>query len=236
MKFLTLLILNPLLFFKKLYRKLINIYKIYISKDEYAIEVSRWFKDKGDQTLRYDYPLLDENSIVFDLGGYVGDFAYGINKKYGCKVYLFEPHPEYYNICKKRFLSNKKITTLNFGLSNSEGKFILSDSFDGSSFLNPNHNKEGGINCNVKEFFNVLIELNVRKIDLMKINIEGGEYPLLSHIAKNDKLDVVNDYQIQFHNFITNAKTKRERILQSLTKTHQRTWCYNFVWENWKKL
>ena len=44
-------------------------------KDIPISEFSRWFKDKGDKTLRLEYPLLDSNSIVFDVGGYVGDFA-----------------------------------------------------------------------------------------------------------------------------------------------------------------
>ena len=50
-------------------------------KDIPTSEVARWFKDKGDQTLRLDFPLLDSNSIVFDVGGYAGDFANKIHQK-----------------------------------------------------------------------------------------------------------------------------------------------------------
>ena len=76
---------------------------------------------------------------------------------------------------------------------------------------------------------------NVDQIALMKINIEGGEFPLLEHIANNNCLDLVEEYQIQFHNFVSDAGSKREKISQALEKTHNRTWCYTFVWENWKK-
>ena len=88
-----LLVAVSLLLLRSIRKRIRRLFNIYIRKDEFTIEVSRWFSDNGDETLRLDYPALSGESIVFDLGGYVGDFAYKINKKYGCKVYLFEPHP-----------------------------------------------------------------------------------------------------------------------------------------------
>ena len=219
-----------------MFRKIKRFYRLHILKDEHLIALSQWFRDKGDEKLRYNYPLLNEKSIIFDLGGYVGDFAYQINKKYGCKVYLFEPHPEFYKKCVKRFAHNKKVILFKFGLSNKEGKFTLSDSLDGSSFLNTVNITKQGLDCEVKEFFSVLSDLDIKNIDLIKINIEGDEYPLLKHIANRNELRIINEYQIQFHNFIEGAETKRNFLINELSKTHKRTWCYKFVWENWKKI
>ena len=188
MKILTLLLTDPILFAKKIVGRLKRAYKLYILKDEFTVEVTRWFRENSDETLRVDYPELNEESIVFDLGGYKGDFAHTINDKYGCTVYLFEPHPEFYKTCVQRFLSNDKVLPLNYGLSEKDGKFILSDSVDGSSFLNPNHKEKNGIECEVKEIFGVLRQLEISKIDLMKINIEGGEYPILLHFISENKL------------------------------------------------
>jgi FkbM family methyltransferase len=229
------LLSNPLLFAKKLYGHILRAYQLYILKDEFTVEVTRWFRDKGDETLRVDYPELKEESIVFDLGGFEGDFAHAINDKYGCNVYVFEPHPKYYDACIKRFLSNDKVVPFNYGLSDKDGKFLLSDSVDGSSFLNPNHQEKNGIECEVKEIFNVLRQLEVSNIHLMKINIEGGEYPILLHMISENKLSLVDNYQIQFHNFIKNADSLRNKIIEGLLKTHVQTWCYTFVWENWKR-
>ena len=221
--------------FRGIKRKIRRFYRLHILKDEFTVEIARWFKDKGDKTLRLNYPTLNKDSIVFDLGGYFGDYAYEINKKYGCKVYLFEPHPKFYEKCVKRFSDNKKITSFNFGISDNEGTFNLSDSFDGSSFLNPTHTPKDGIKCKVKEFFSVLSDLDIKNIDLIKINIEGGEYPLLKHIADKNELAIIDEYQIQFHNFVEGAESKRNNLITSLSKTHKRTWCYKFVWENWKR-
>lgn len=226
---------SPSALIKRFFGRARRLYRVHVAKDEVAIEVSRWFADKGDKTLRLDYPFLNQDSVVFDLGGYMGDFAQDIHQKYGCKVYLFEPHPEFYRKCVQRFEGNDKIFPLNFGVSDENGKFTLSDSLDGSSFLNPNHAEGELLECELREFFAVLSDLGVEHIHLMKLNIEGGEFPLLQHIADRDALDTVEAYQIQFHSFIEGADARRDRILSALAKTHKQTWCYKFVWENWTK-
>ena len=97
---------------KQTANKFSKLYKIYILKDEFTIQVKKWFKDKGDQTLRLDYPELTPDSIVFDLGGYLGDFSAAIIERYNCKIYIFEPHPEYFSKCIKRFSSYKNVKVL----------------------------------------------------------------------------------------------------------------------------
>ena len=78
MKLLLMLLTNPLLFAKKVANRFIRFYRLYVQKDEFTVEMTRWFSDKGDETLRLDYPKLNEESIVFDLGGFKGDFAQAI--------------------------------------------------------------------------------------------------------------------------------------------------------------
>ena len=112
--------------------------------------------------------------------------------------------------------------------------FFLSDRLDGSSFENPNHVNKKSIKCEIRDFLTVIEDLDIQKIDLMKINIEGDEYKLLNHISKNEKITFTDQYQIQFHNFVEGAENKREKIISELKKTHIRTWCYEFVWENWE--
>ena len=229
---LILAIKNPKLFAKKIFGGIPRFYRIYISKDKFTINVRRFKKDDAKLALRIDYPSLNNNSIVFDVGGYEGDFAHKINAKYGCKVYIFEPHPKFYAKCKERFKNNQNIIILNYGLSNTNGKFKLTDSVDASSFYNLD--EKNTVNCEVKNIFDVLSEMKIDDIDLMKINIEGGEYPLLQNIADENQLHIVKHYQIQFHDFIDDASNKRNKILSSLRKTHYNTWCYEFVWENWE--
>lgn len=225
---------NPILLITKIYRRLVSLYKLHIEKDKFTVEVKRQFRDKGDETLRFNYPSLNSDSIVFDVGGYVGDFAESIHRKYGCTVYIFEPHPKFYQKCIERFRDNAKIIPLMYGLSSKSGQFSLSDSVDGSSFLNVQKKGKSTIDCEVRDFFAVAKTLDVSHVNLMKINIEGGEYPLMEHIVDSQRLDIVDCYQIQFHDFAENAVERRTKIVEALKHSHRRTWCYEFVWENWE--
>lgn len=229
-----LILRDPTVLIFKIFRKIFYFYRLHVKRESFTVEVSRWFRDKGDSTHRLNYNLNRE-SIVFDLGGYIGDFTSNIYDKFGCKIFLFEPHPKYYEICVSRFKDNPNIAVFNFGLSNVNGNFSLTDSADLSSFLDERKESEQEIICEVKNIMSVVTELGITKIDLIKINVEGGEYPILEYMIENDLLSFIDNYQIQFHNFVIDAIDKRNHIVQALSRTHTRTWCYEFVWENWTK-
>lgn len=74
----------------------------------------------------------------------------------------------------------------------------------------------------------------IHKIDLIKINIEGGEFDLLPSLLDHEIITKVDNLQIQFHEFIENSETKRNNIRKQLEKTHELTYDYYFIWENWK--
>jgi len=196
-------------------------------------EVLRWVADKGDETLRLNYQELNDNSLVFDCGGYKGEFASNIFSKYCCKVYVFEPVKKYAQNIQEKFSKNPKIKVYPFGLGAKKDNFAISVNENSSSIF-----KEGGeksiaeIIC-FKDFF---AENNIDYIHLIKINIEGGEYDLLNHIIETGLISRIGNLQIQFHNFVPNAKNLREIIQQKLKKTHNLTYNYDFVWENWKNL
>ena len=216
-------------------KELMRYVRLYLLRDEFTIEHNRWVHDNGDETLRLNYPNLNSSSIVFDVGGYLGDFAFLINEKYDCTVFLFEPDPKFYEHCVQRFDSNEKIFPLNHGLADQNSFLTLSQEADGSSFYNIGHNIKGGLRCQVRDVVEVLAELSVSNIDLMKINIEGGEFPLIERLIEENLLVIVDQIQIQFHNFVENASEIREEFLAQVAKTHDPTWCYKFVWENWKR-
>jgi len=195
-----------------------------------------WFWSEGDINLRLNYPNLNSDSIVFDVGSYLGDFSYNLNKKYNCTFYLFEPYPEYAKKTSARFSGHSNFIVKNYGLSNRNGFFDLNVSQDGSSFSNIKLSKKELIKCEIKNFAKVFNKLNIKKIDLIKINIEGDEYDLLDHIIKEKlHLKIIN-LQIQFHNFVPNAVKRRNKIIKELSKSHELLWSYDFVWENWKKI
>src|SRR5215467_6343650 len=80
--------------------------------------VQQWLARKGDITLRLDYDFLTADSVVFDLGGYCGQWTSDIYARYGCGIYVFEPVAEYADFIRKRFHRNHKIRVFEFGFSN----------------------------------------------------------------------------------------------------------------------
>jgi FkbM family methyltransferase len=202
--------------------------KIYQSPQE--IRVAPWFEIQGDKTLRLKYDL-NEKSIVFDLGGYEGQWASDIFSKYCCRIYIFEPVPEFAQNIEQRFFKNPKISVHPFGLSGKTCKEKLCVSADGSSVFKQSSNS---VEITLLKATDFLKDNNIYHIDLMKINIEGGEYSLLEHLIETGFVKQIDNIQVQFHDFVPNAKGQMQKIQTNLEKTHQLTYQYLFVWENWR--
>lgn len=185
------------------------------------------FKREGGEFKRYDYNL-NKNSVVYDVGGYKGEWAGKIFNFYGCKITIFEPVKEFAQMINYQFMHNDKVKVFNFGLSNRDKETNISLEEDGSSIFKTSQKKEL---VELKKASNHIRE----KIDLLKINIEGGEYELLENLIENDLIKNIDNIQIQFHDFVFLAKERREQIQNELGKTHYPTYNYPFVWENWKK-
>jgi len=189
-----------------------------------------WFEVDGDHTLRLDY-LLDKESIVFDLGGYKGQWASDIFSKYCCEVYVFEPVKIFSKKIEQRFKQNEKIKSFPFGLAEENKKIMLAKDQDSSSAFKAGVESEW---VELREFQEFLESNKIRSIDLMKINIEGAEYDLLESIIERDIQTNIKNFQIQFHDFVPDAEKRMKDIQEALKRTHEVTWQYPFVWENWR--
>jgi FkbM family methyltransferase len=223
-------------------KKLKKIIKILINYDEKKelrngneqLQFERcqpWFRDNGDKTLRLNYDL-NENSVVFDLGGYKGEFASDIYCKYSSSIYVFEPILEFYNIIKFKFSNSSKIHAFQFGLGGRNENLKISLTDNSSSIFIESNKFEIIQLKSIIEFIN---EYNITKVDLIKINIEGGEYEVLEALISNNMVSMFTNIQVQFHDFIVeNAKERMNKIQIELAKTHNLTYQYEFVWENWK--
>tara|TARA_B110001450_G_scaffold256296_1_gene286187 strand:+ start:2288 stop:2947 length:660 start_codon:yes stop_codon:yes gene_type:complete len=189
-----------------------------------------WFKVNGDKTLRLNYDL-SESSIVFDLGGYKGNFAQDIYNRYLCEIFIFEPVKSFYKIIDKKFKDIPKVTAYPYGLANEDKELSISDSNDASSVF---IDSEGSEKIELKSILNFIKNNNITYVDLIKINIEGGEYEVLESLLESGIISIFKNLQIQFHDFIIdNANERMENIQTQLAKTHKTTYQYKFVWENW---
>jgi len=73
------------------------------------------FRKNNGESLRYSY-TFDKQDIVFDIGGFRGEFAEQIYRSSPCKIFVFEPVLKHFNFLTEKFAGNLDIRLFNFGL------------------------------------------------------------------------------------------------------------------------
>jgi len=115
-----------------------------------------------------------------------------------------------------------------------DGKESISN-IEGSSSFFSRKEGEADIPVNIRSISNFLIEERISNVDLMCINIEGGEYRYLNDLITSGLVKKVDHLEIQFHNFVPNAKKLRKDLRMKLSETHKCNFNFPFIWERWDK-
>lgn len=191
--------------------------------------VALWYQNPRHGDLRFDYDL-NPTSQVFDLGGYEGQWTSDIHARYGCTVHVFEPVGEYVDNIRQRFTKNDKVAVHPFGLGVANTTLQIGLGGDRSSAFQAATETRTGRIVKMEEF---LATQGITHINLMKINIEGGEYELLEYLLDTGLVAQIADIQVQFHDFVPDAEARMRAIQTRLRQTHSLTYQVEFVWENW---
>lgn len=175
---------------------------------------------------------LQQGDLVYDVGGYRGDWTGAMLGKYPCKYHVFEPHPEAFRNLAQRFASHPDVTLHEFALGGANGLVSLSSAAEGSSIVS--HRSDESIQVKVVDVCHQLSNQG-RQAALMKLNIEGAEFELLEKLLWSDVVDNSGDFLIQFHLGTPDAKSRYRNIADKLRETHRCIWRYPFLWEFWQR-
>lgn len=189
-----------------------------------------WFHDKGDETLILRH-ALNERSVVFEVGGYQGNWSSRIINLYNPDIYVFEPVESFYSVLANRFNECPKVKAYQFGLSDRDETAEFSISADGSGRFGAAGTKQA---IQLQDICRFVSEHNIPRIDLIQINIEGAEYQLLQRMLDAQLTRQCGVIQVQFHRNVPDAELRREQIRRRLAETHSLLYDYPFVWEAWK--
>jgi FkbM family methyltransferase len=195
-----------------------------------ATNAEYWTAIDGDRSLRLNYDL-NKNSVVFDLGGYQGDWSEQIYRRYGCRVFVFEPVPGFAHKIAERFRGNSNVSVFEFGLGSKNDKIRLTLSDNATSSFTSGQGRV--IDGEIKDFAEFVRESGIQDIDLLKINIEGGEFELLDHLISTKYIDRVRHIQVQFHQFVPGAEELVRDLRKRLWTTHILSYSLDWIWDGW---
>lgn len=172
----------------------------------------------------------DADSIIFDIGCYKGDSLIKLAHKTKGTIYGFEPIPSFCNIALERVKEYPNIHVYPIGIgSEDESKNLLLNNDETSEFLSKGTN----VRCVFRSFLNVWNYFQLETLDVVYMNIEGGEYSVFSNMIAHDLLPRIREIVVQFHYPDKHSEDRRE-IHRKLYETHDLVYDYAFVWERWK--
>ena len=155
----------------------------------------RYFKLKKKFKI-FDKLKLNKNSIIIDLGSNVGDVTKYLSESFDSYVYSYEPNFHAYEIQLNRLSHKNKIFFFNECVDKENGEkkifFHKNAKYGGdvewsqATSLDENKSNISRINYKIVKATSInSILKKFKKIDLIKIDIEGYEYEILPILIQN---------------------------------------------------
>lgn len=140
---------------------------------------------------------LDATSVIIDLGVNHGQFSKGCLARFKAHVFGVEPDPRAYKDAKLALGEN----VINAAINDSEKPvlFYVCDYDQCSSIYRPEREVVDEIQVQGITLGSLLERIKVERVSLLKVDIEGGEYPLLL-ITLAVLLQRCDQISVEFHN------------------------------------
>ena len=150
--------------------------------------------------------LLKEeiSPVVFDVGANNGEYSkIVLNVNRNSQIHLFEPNPKLSQELNKSFGLLKNITINNIGLGEIEGKYFFYvyphknslSSIYNRRFFNEKAEK---ITVKIETIDNYLSKFQIKKVDLLKLDVEGNELNILKGASISINKRKITNIQFEF--------------------------------------
>lgn len=130
--------------------------------------------------------LVKDNFVIIDVGSNIGQTAMTLaNTSFeNVMIYGFEPDPVNYAKAVKNLELNtfNNIKYQNFGLGSQKGELYLkidTPSNRGGNRIDQQNISENSIKIQIEKLDDVVSKMNIEKIDLIKMDVEGFEHEVL---------------------------------------------------------
>ena len=219
-------------------RHVLWLAKVHLFPRDWLSPIENFKKDGWSQLLLKSVPTSPPLEIVV-FGGYLGNSVQDwLNRVSGSHVNVFEPIPAFAKKLEERFIGrNVVVHAFGIGAKVEERQFKLLG--DATFFSSLDRDVVGNhVASAEKVLFKSATDVALllpEDIGVMEINIEGGEYELISLLSETGILGRTNFLFVQFHEVGEGTKASIRSSRALLEETHEMVWSYELVWELWKK-
>jgi FkbM family methyltransferase len=179
------------------------------------------------ESLRYDYDLTAAD-VVIDAGCYEGRWAAEMSQRYGCTVHAFEPVPDFFHRCLVAFQNNPRVHVRHLALGDRIGLTQIGVNGDSSGMFNASASRQVEVPTTTLQ--RVLAELELKEIAVLKLNVEGAEFPILEHALDNGYIAAFREIQVQPHHIAPDSEQRWAKILDRLSRSHETTFAEPWCW------
>ena len=221
---------------RRAFRRKFRVPLLKLTPDRKLSPIERFVRDGLNSKIYSSVPRTEVSEILV-FGGYKGDSVEGwLAKNPTATVHAYEPVPEYADILGHRF-SDTVVTVHTYGVGKKSGQrtfSVMSDATSGHPGITKASSGQHGSVSVRFESAKKAASGWADTIDVAEINIEGGEYELISALADIDVLSRITHIFVQFHDVGKDTESLVEEARNQLSQTHVQDWNYDMVWEYWR--
>lgn len=166
--------------------------------------------------------FINEHSIIYSFG--IGEdisFDEALIKEYKCTIFGFDPTPKSIKWIKERVqVTPSRFNFYEYGIANESGTvdFFLpknTDHVSGSFVTQNNVSARQIIKVEMKSLVDIVKLLGHKRIDVLKMDIEGAEYQVLEGILKTPV--EISQVLVEFHDrFFKDGRSKTINAIELL--------------------
>src|SRR2546425_1985199 len=137
----------------------------------------------------YYVPSALRPKIILDIGSNIGASIIYFHRQFpDASIFGFEPHPDSFRILHENVAHLRGVTIFNYGLGATDQRIaVRADKVNFGAFATRGRFKDRGhpaanVECEVRRLDEVLREIGISQVDLIKIDCEGAEADVFSTV------------------------------------------------------
>lgn len=172
----------------------------------------------------YRFTASNDSPIIIDCGSNIGFSVLYFKSIYPKSIiYAFEPDRASYKLLKHNVLANSltDVHAFNVALNEKPGKmtFYFDKDKPGDPCMSLYMKGSTSVDVKVEQLSTYIQEidkLHKKKIDLLKLDVEGAEHGVLKNLAETKTINSVQEMIIEYHHHMGNTDDKLGSFLKTL--------------------